>query len=82
MAETGRDITLEDVQKLLGRALVDATFRNELLTDGATVFSVLGLKMTQDSKNFFAALNDQTFLAAANSVENRLGGRPVIAAWL
>lgn len=82
MAETGRDITLEDVEKLLGRALVDSKFRSELMNNGATVFAVLGLRMSADSKNFFAALTDQTFLAAANSVENRLGNRGVVGAWL
>ncbi|MBP2236307.1 hypothetical protein J2Z31_002821 [Sinorhizobium kostiense] len=82
MPATARDITLEDVQEILGRALVDAEFREALLKDPEAAFMVLGLNMSQDSINFFRALNDQTFLAAANTVENRLGGRPVIGAWL
>lgn len=82
MPATAKDITLEDVQEILGRALVDVEFREALLRDPDAAFSILGFNMTQDSMNFFRALNDQTFLAAANSVENRLGGRPVIGAWL
>lgn len=82
MPATARDITLDDVQEILGRALVDGEFRNQLLEDPAGTFTVLGLNMSEDSLNFFQALNDQTFLAAADTVESRLGGRPVIALWL
>lgn len=82
MPGTGRDITLEDVQEILGRALVDTEFRRKLLADPDGTFTILGLEMTADSVNFFRALNDQTFLAAADAVESRLGGRPVIGLWL
>lgn len=81
MAGISRDITIQDVQDLLGRALVDSDFRRELLSDPEGTFTVLGMKMTTDSMNFFRALNDATFLAAADSVENRLGGRPVVGLW-
>lgn len=81
MAHIARDITIEDVQELLGRCLVDAEFRSALLKDPEATFTVLGLKMSPDSMNFFKTLNDATFLAAANSVENRLGGRPIAAIW-
>lgn len=82
MASTARPLELDDVQKILGRALVDATFRNELLNDTETVFVALGLDQSEESLNFFKALNENSFLEAADQIENRLGGRPVIAAWL
>jgi len=82
MAQTGKEITLEDVQELLGRALVDADFRNSLLNSPDATLRVLGFKMSADSQNFFRALKDDTFLAAAEQVQDRLGGRPIIAAWL
>lgn len=82
MADTGRDITLDDVKDLLGRALIDSAFRSELLKDPAGTFTVLGLKQSEDSKAFFAALNEESFLEAATKVEDRIGGRPIIALWL
>ncbi len=82
MANVRRDIGLEDVQEILGRALVDSEFRGELLNEPESTLAILGFKMSQDSQNFFKALKDETFLAAAEQVESRLGGRPVIAAWL
>lgn len=82
MPQTGRDITLTDVQDLLGRAMVDADFRTQLLKDPEGTFVILGIKMSDASMNFFKALNDESFLQAADKVDQRLGGRPIIAVWL
>lgn len=82
MASTLKKITLDDVKALLGRALVDTDFRTKLITDPASTLVILGFDSSQDSVNFFGALNSNTFKAAATEVENRLGGRPVVAAWL
>ena len=82
MAATGRNIPIEDVKALLGRALIDSAFRQELLNDPAGTFTVLGLNQSEDSKAFFAALNEDSFKEAASKVEDRIGGRPVIALWL
>jgi hypothetical protein len=82
MAATGRNITIDDVKALLGRAMIDGAFRQELLNDPAGTFTVLGLNHSDDSKAFFAALNEDSFKQAAINVEDRIGGRPVIAVWL
>lgn len=82
MSSTGRNITLDDVQNILGRVLVDTDFRKEILKNPEGTFLTLGLTMSGDSMNFFKALNDQEFLTGAAAVEERLGGRPVVALWL
>lgn len=82
MASTLKKVTLDDVKALLGRALLDSEFRKKLLTDPDSTLVVLGYESSTDSGNFFRALNSTSFKAAADEVENRLGGRPVVAAWL
>lgn len=82
MAQAGKELDIEAVKDILGRALVDANFRRELLTDPATTIDILGYKQTDDSGRFFEALNNDSFKQVAQETEDRLGGRPVIAAWL
>jgi hypothetical protein len=82
MAKIGKELDLEAVQDILGRALVDGKFREELLADPATTIEILGYKQTDDSGRFFQALNNDTFKQVAQETEDRLGGRAIIAAWL
>lgn len=77
-----RAMTLDDVKDVLGRALIDGDFRQNLLNDPSEVLSVLGFQASQDSLNFFKALDSASFKGAAADIDNRLGGRPIIAAWL
>jgi hypothetical protein len=77
-----KKIDLDDVRGIVGRALLDAEFRAKLQDDARGTLMILGLDSSAESVNFFKALVSQTFQAAAAEVDNRLGGRPVIALWL
>ncbi|NCS07917.1 MAG: hypothetical protein GPJ07_15725 [Microcystis aeruginosa G13-07] len=82
MPSIGKQLDLEGVQDILGRALIDFKFREELLTDPATTLQILGYSQSDDSLRFFQALNNNVFKQAAQETEDRVGGRPVIAVWL
>jgi len=82
MATTLKKITLDDVRDILGRALLDSGFRDKLLADSAGTLLILGFESSNESLNFFKSLASDAFKGAAEEIENRLGGRPVIAAWL
>lgn len=82
MPAIGKELDLIAVQDILGRALVDSKFREELLNDPATTIEILGYTQSDDSLRFFEALNNNVFKQAAQETEDRLGGRPVIALWL
>ncbi len=76
-------IELEDVQNILGRAIIDADFRAKLIADPEGVCRILGFgELSQDAINFFKALGAGSFPDAADEVENRLGGRAVIGLWI
>lgn len=76
-------LELEDVEKILGRALIDTEFRNKLVANPEEVVFLLGYgEMSDDAIAFFKALNTGEFPEAADEVENRLGGRAVIAVWI
>ena len=76
-------LELEDVQKILGRAVMDSEFRAKLIADPEGVLKVLGYgDLSDDAINFFKALGAGSFPDAANEVENRLGGRAVVGLWL
>jgi hypothetical protein len=77
-----KKIDLDDVRGIVGRALLDSEFRAKLQDDARGTLMILGLDSSAESVNFFKALVSQTFQAAASEVDNRLGGRPVIALWL
>jgi hypothetical protein len=82
MASTMKKIDLDDVRSIVGRALLDTEFRAKLQDDAKGTLMILGLDSSPESVSFFKVLVSQTFQAAAAEVENRLGGRPVIALWL
>jgi hypothetical protein len=82
MASTMKKIDLDDVRAIVGRALLDSEFRTKLQEDAKGTLMILGLDSSPDSVSFFKVLVSQSFQAAASEVENRLGGRPVIALWL
>jgi hypothetical protein len=76
-------IDLEDVEKILGRALIDSAFRKKLVSNPEEVLNILGFgKPSDDAIAFFKALDTGGFPQAANDVENRLGGRAVVGLWI
>lgn len=76
-------LELADVQRILGRAIIDADFRAKLIADPEEVLRVLGFgDLSDDAIAFFKSLNVGSFPDAADEVESRLGGRSVVAAWL
>ena len=78
MAMILKKLTPNDVQDILGRAMLDSAFRAQLLTDPGQTIMIMGYEQSADSLAFFKALDSDTFKDAATDVENRLGGRPVI----
>lgn len=77
------NLDLEDVEKILGRCLIDSAFRAELTGDPERTLRTLGYgDASQDAIDFFRALDVGAFPGAAAEVENRLGGRRVIGLWL
>jgi hypothetical protein len=77
-----KEMTLDAVQDIIGRAIIDSDFRNALLKDPETTIKILGFNQSATSVLFFQTLNSDSFKELTEEVENRLGGRPVIAAWL
>ncbi|HRH79483.1 MAG TPA: Os1348 family NHLP clan protein [Thiobacillaceae bacterium] len=76
-------IELEDVQKILGRAIMDGDFRAKLIADPEGVLKILGYgNLSADAINFFKSLGVGTFPDAADEVEARLGGRAVVGLWI
>lgn len=76
-------IELQEVQQILGRAIIDGDFRAKLIADPEGVLRILGYgDLSDDAINFFRSLSAGSFPDAADEVENRLGGRKVVAAWL
>jgi hypothetical protein len=78
MTSVLRDMTLTDVKDVLGRALIDSDFRENLVTNPREVLSVLGYTASQESLNYFSALGGGSFPAAGNEVENRRGGPQLV----
>lgn len=75
-------LDLETVERVLGRALIDAEFRKELSDDPEKIMKILGYgNLSDEAVRFFKALATGDFPVAAQEVEDRLGGRPVIALW-
>jgi hypothetical protein len=78
-----RQLELEQVEEILGRALIDPEFRAKLIQDTEGTLKALGYGgLSADAVAFFKGLSTNAFSAAAAEVENRLGGRKVVALWL
>jgi hypothetical protein len=78
-----RGLELEQVEEILGRALIDPEFRGRLINDTENTLKLLGYGgLSQDAVAFFKGLGTNAFSAAAAEVENRLGGRKVVGLWL
>lgn len=82
MASTLKKLDLDEVRDIIGRALLDGEFRQKLIDDPAGVFLILGYEQSDESLAFFTHLVSNAFRDAAQEVEDRLGGRPIIAVWL
>ena len=76
-------LELEDVQNILGRAVIDPDFRARLVADPEDTLKILGFGgASPEALAFFGALNSGAFPQAAHEVENRLGGRAVVGLWI
>lgn len=76
MTSVLRDMTPIDVKDVLGRALIDSDFRQNLVANPGAVLSGLGYAASQESLNRFCALNADSFPAA--EVDKRLGPHLVL----
>jgi hypothetical protein len=76
-------MALADVEKILGRALIDRNFRDKLVANPEEVLNILGYgQASEDAISFFKALGQGDFPQAATEVEDRLGGRAVVGLWI
>ncbi|WP_044562351.1 Os1348 family NHLP clan protein [Azospirillum sp. B4] len=77
-----RELTPDDVQKILGRALLDANFRSKLAADPEAVLAILGFKASAASLAFFKNLAAASFGTAADDLAKQFGTTPLPTSWL
>jgi hypothetical protein len=63
-----KTMALHDVQLVLGRALVDETFRKELIANPAATLKELGYHADRKLAAFFGKLKSSSFSSAAAAV--------------
>ncbi|MDZ5650688.1 MULTISPECIES: Os1348 family NHLP clan protein [Nitrospirillum] len=75
------EMTPEDVQKVLGRALLEPGFRKQLLADPKGTLAILGYKASAEALAFFAKLGDQAFGNAADDLAAHIASNPLPDVW-
>lgn len=75
------DLDYDGVKEILGRALIDKSFREELLTDPEQTIENLGYSQSEDSLEFFESLTEDGFEEYADSVDKRVGGLSRPSQW-
>jgi hypothetical protein len=81
MTQYLRDLTPDAVQKILGRAALDQTFRTQLANDPATVLAVLGFKGADAAISFFKALAANPFNSSADELAKSFSTDPLPNNW-
>ncbi|MEA1647605.1 hypothetical protein UAJ10_01060 [Nitrospirillum sp. BR 11164] len=81
MTQFLREMTPDDVQKILGRALLEPGFRKQLLADVPGTLAILGFKASPAALAFFAKLGEQPFGDAADDIESFISANPLPNTW-
>ena len=68
------ELDIDSVKEILGRALIDKTFRDELLEDPDSVIRELGYTHSTNSQAFFRSLTKDGFEGYADTLDERVGG--------
>jgi len=76
-----KSLDYESVKEILGRALLDQVFREELLANPEQTIAGLGFTQSEDSLEFFESLTEDGFEAYAESVDERVGGLARPSQW-
>jgi len=76
-----RPITILDLKDLLGRALLEPTFRERLLISSDRVLTELGIQPDEKSRRFFETLQNESFANAAGLIDPDVSPRPPIIHW-
>ncbi|MEE3624852.1 MULTISPECIES: Os1348 family NHLP clan protein [Nitrospirillum] len=81
MTQFLREMSPEDVQKVLGRALLEPGFRKQFLADIPGTLATLGFKASPEALAFFAKLGNQPFSDAASDIEGFFAANPLPNSW-
>ncbi|MBB6252857.1 Os1348 family NHLP clan protein [Nitrospirillum iridis] len=81
MAPLLRSPTTEEVQSILGRALLDADFRKQLIDNPTHTLSILGFTASPNALAFFSKLGGQSFTTAAGDLEAHIAAAPLPHSW-